>query len=440
LLDVNGQSVHHPFDGDGMIVQIAIDQGRAYFRNRYVRTPGYVAEQAAGKILYRGVFGTQKPGGWLANIFDLNFKNIANTGVLHWGQKLWALWEAAEPYRLDPHSLDTLGLDNLDGLLKPGDPFSAHPRIDPGSDHSGGQRRLVNFAVKPGLSTRITVYEFDESGQLVQETSRKIPGFAFLHDFVVTPNYYIFFQNPVRYNPLPFVLGMRGAGQCLMSQSDQPTQVILMPRNPEQPVRTIATDPCFVFHHANAFEAEGKVYVDSLCYDFFPLVGPNTSYLDIDFDDYPPGRLWRFQLDLEAGTAQRHCLESRCCEFPSLHPDYVGQDARYLYLGATHHDTGHAPLQAVLKVDVGSGERKLHSFAPRGFAGEPIFVPRSGSTVEDDGWVLVLIYNAARHCSDLVILEAQALEPAATLHLNQHIPYGLHGCFVPQYFGPTDTP
>mgnify|MGYP001810622640 CR=1 FL=1 len=61
LLDINGYSVHHPFDGDGMIAKISFADGRAHFRNRHIRTAGFVAEQKAGKPLYRGVFGTQKP-------------------------------------------------------------------------------------------------------------------------------------------------------------------------------------------------------------------------------------------------------------------------------------------------------------------------------------------------------------------------------------------
>ena len=63
LLEIHGTPVQHPFDGDGMICAIAFDQGRAYFQNRFVRTEAFVKEQTAGKMLYRGVFGTQKPGG-----------------------------------------------------------------------------------------------------------------------------------------------------------------------------------------------------------------------------------------------------------------------------------------------------------------------------------------------------------------------------------------
>lgn len=431
LLDVKGTPVHHPFDGDGMICRVAIAEGRAHFRNRIIRTKGYQEEQQAGKILYRGVFGTQKPGGWFANCFDIQFKNVANTNVVSLGNKLLALWEGADPYRLDPVTLETLGTDDMGGVLKPGEPFAAHPRIDPGSPFTGGEPRFVNFSVKSGLSTSLDIYEFDLTGKLVQKQSHIIPGFAFLHDFALTPNYYIFFQNPVRYNPLPFVLGFQGAGQCLQFRDDRPTNAMLIPRDPSAQKHQIETDPCFVFHHANAFEQDGKVLIDSICYDFFPVVDPDTSYLQIDFDQYPPGQLWRYELDLQTQTGKRRCLESRTCEFTALHPDKVGQNARYVYVGATHEPTGNAPLQALLKLDLVSGDRKLHSFAPRGFAGEPVFVPHPNGSEEDAGWVLMVIYNAARHASDLVIFNAQTLVPEATVRLKQHIPYGLHGSFVP---------
>jgi hypothetical protein len=87
--------VHHPFDGDGMITALRFAGGSAELRNRFVRTEGWLAEEQADRVLYRGVFGTQKPGGPLANAFDLRLKNIANTHVVRLGDQLLALWEAA---------------------------------------------------------------------------------------------------------------------------------------------------------------------------------------------------------------------------------------------------------------------------------------------------------------------------------------------------------
>ncbi|MBW4575612.1 MAG: carotenoid oxygenase family protein [Aphanothece sp. CMT-3BRIN-NPC111] len=438
LLDVNGQRLHHPFDGDGMVCAIAFSEGRAHFCNRFVRTPGFLEEQAAGKILYRGVFGTQKPGGWLANAFDLRQKHIANTQVIYWGGKLFALWEAAEPYRLDPYTLETLGIDRLDGVLQPGDAFAAHPRIDQSSTESAPT--LVNFAIKPGLSSTITIYELDTKGKVVQRHSHSVPGFAFIHDFAITPNYCLFFQNPMDLNPLPYLGGLRGPAECIKFRPDKTTKVWVIPRNSSEPMQVLETQSGFIFHHANAFEQGEEIYVDSICYESFPAVEPNQDYLQTHFPDLQPGQLWRFQLDLKTKTVQRQMLESRCCEFPFINPAKMGQPHRYIYLGAAHDPEGNAPLQGILKVDVTTDERQLWSAAPRGFVSEPVFVPRDGGTEEDDGWVLTLVYDAAHNRSDVVILDARDLNkgPVARLHLKHHIPYELHGTWTPQCFAPSE--
>ncbi len=440
LLDVNGHHIHHPFDGDGMISAIAFRDGRAYFHNRFIRTAAYLEEQKAGKILYRGVFGTQKPGGWLANAFDLKLKNIANTNVIYWGGKLLALWEAADPHRLDPYTLETLGKDSLNGVLSDGEAFAAHPRIDPSCNQDSGAPSLVNFSIKPGLSSTITIFELNLDGKVVRQHAYSVPGFAFIHDFAITPNYCIFFQNPIAFNPLPFVFGLRGAGECIKFQPNQPTRIIVIPRDKSKSVQILEIHSGFVFHHANAFEQDNEVCIDSICYESFPEVEPQSNFRQVDFDSLKPGQLWRFHLDLQdkTKTVSRELIEARCCEFPSIHPERVGQPYRYLYMGAAHGDTGNAPLQAILKIDLESGVRQLWSAAPRGFISEPIFVERPNSTDEDDGWLLTLVYDAAHHRSDVVILDARDLNRGAIarLHLKQHIPYGLHGSFTPESFAP----
>lgn len=438
LLDIGGYPIKHPFDGDGMINSIAFQNGRAYYRNRFVRTEGYVAEQEAGKPLYRGVFGTQKPGGLFANLFDLKLKNIANTHIIYWGGKLLALWEAAEPHRLDPRTLETVGLDYLDGVLEAGQAFAAHPRIDPGNPALGQAPRLVNFSIKTGLASTIKILEFAPSGEMVKSYHRSVPGFAFMHDFAITPNYAIFFQNPVGFNPFPFLLGMKGAGECVQFNPKAKTKIILIPRHGEEEAKSIEAPAGFVFHHANAFEQDGKVFIDSIVYQDFPTLDEGMSFEEVDFSQVPEGQLWRFELDLDAEASTATCLIDRCCEFPTLHPQKVGQPYRYLFIGAAHAPVGNAPLQALLKRDLESGEEQIWSAAPRGFMGEPVFVPRPDAATEDDGWVLCLIYNAARRCSDLIILDGKDISqgPIARLKLKHHVPYGLHGSFTPEYFGP----
>lgn len=437
LLDIGGTPIKHPFDGDGMICSVTFQAGRAYFQNRFVRTEGFIAEQKAGKPVYRGVFGTKKLGGFFNNVFDLRIKNIANTNVIYWGQKLLALWEAAEPHSLNPENLETKGIDYLGDILKPGDGFSAHPRIDPASIWDDGQPCLVNFAVKTGVPTRLVIYEISPEGKLLRYKEHQVEGFAFIHDFVITPHYVIFFQAAVKFNPLPYVLGLKGAGECVQFQVDKPTRMIVIPRDPNGgEVQTLEAEAGFVFHHANAFERDNQIVVDSVCYQSIPQIQQDVDYKNVDFDALDPGQLWRFTLDLTTKKVTRELWDSRCCEFPVVHPDHVGRDYRYTYIGATDGKTGNAPLQAIWKLDLKENQQQLHSFAPHGFAGEPIFVPRPDGTAEDDGWVLVMTYDSLHHRSDIVIFDAQHIDqkPLATLHLQQHIPYGLHGSWTPERF------
>lgn len=447
MLDVSGQRIHHPFDGDGMVCAIAFQNGRAHFRNRYIQTEGYLAEQQAGKILYRGVFGTAKPGGWLSNIFDLKLKNIANTNIIYWGGKLLALWEAAEPHRLDPATLETLGLDYLDGLLQPGDAFGAHPWVDPASPYDNGAPCLVNFAIKPGLSSKITVYEFDTDGKLLKQNAATVPGFCFIHDFAITPSYSIFFQNPVTFNPVPFLAGMRSAGECIQFHPEKPTKIVIIPRQSgakgvgehQKTQTSFETHSGFVFHHANAFEAGDEIVIDSICYESLPTVEPDADFRDVDFEALSPGQLWRFRVNLQTGEIQKRMLEARCVEFPTLHPAKVGRSHRFLYFAAAHAPTGNAPNQAILKVDVESSDRQIWSAAPSGYVGEPVFVPRHPDHTqlvgaEDEGWLLAVVFDARTERSAIVILDAHNLQQVARLNLKQHIPYGLHGSFTTEVF------
>jgi all-trans-8'-apo-beta-carotenal 15,15'-oxygenase len=446
LLDVNGERIQHPFDGDGMICAITFDRGRVHFRNRHVRTEGFQAEQQAGKILFRGVFGTQRSGGPLANWFDFKLKNIANTQVIYWGKKLLALWEAAEPHQLDPATLATIGLERFDGKLGKGEPFAAHPWIDPHSQYDNGRPTLVNFSIKAGLSFTLTVYELNLEGEIIYEQHYPLPGFPFIHDFAVTPNYYVFFQNAVQFNPLPFVLGQKGAGECIQFQPEKPTKMLLIPRRGKGPIETYEMQSGFVFHHSNAFETEKGITIDSVCYAEIPQLDTGADFLQVDFDNLKPGQLWRFELDKTTGKIDGKLTLPRCCEFPVIHPALVGSDYRYVYLGASHQVDGkNSPLQGYVKFDVQTGEELLWSAAPVGFTGEPAFIPKATpdahgqytqvTGAEDEGWIVGLIFDGEKAKSAIVVLDARTMQQVARLNLKHHVPYGLHGTFTPEAFG-----
>jgi all-trans-8'-apo-beta-carotenal 15,15'-oxygenase len=201
---------------------------------------------------------------------------------------------------------------------------------------------------------------------------------------------------------------------------------------PGKAIQVLETDPCFVFHHANAFEQGDEIIVDSVCYEDFVGLDHKRSYPDnTDFEKLPPGQLWRFHLNLGKKKGRRQLISPRCVEFPQVSPERIGQAHHWIFLGAAEQAEGNAPLQAIMKINPESGQQEFWSAAPRGFVGEPVFVPRS-KLAEDDGWVITLVYDAAYNRTDIVILDGKCLSqgPVARLHLKHHVSYGLHGTFT----------
>jgi all-trans-8'-apo-beta-carotenal 15,15'-oxygenase len=424
--EINGQKFGHIFDGDGMISAITFVEGKARFQNCYVRTEGYLKEQSAGKILYRG-FGTQKPGGWLANIFDLKLKNAANTNVIYWGGKLLAMWEGGKPHQLNPYTLDTLGLDDLDGLLELNKSFSAHPRII--------DDVLINFGVQGINNQKLVIWEFDRQGHKLKEQSYPLEGFAFLHDMLVTPNYYIFIQHPFKIDSLPFLFGFKSIEQCFSFDQTKPAKIIIISRHQAQKMEIIESDSFFGFHHGNAWEKDGDIYFQSLCSNSYPeMTEDNLDLSKLDYDQFPTGNIYQFKVSLSSKTVTREKLDERGCEFPCVHPNWVGKESRYLYLSVADSTEG-GPLQNIMKLDWQSGEKQVWNPSPTAFAGEPVFIPHPTRHGEEEGWIVSLVYDASTHRSYLAILSAQDINHVvAKLHLSHHIPYGFHGSWTSEVF------
>ena len=75
--------------------------------------------------------------------------------------------------------------------------------------------------------------------------------------------------------------------------------------------------------------------------------------------------------------------------------------------------------------------RSAHDFGPDCYVGEPVFVPAEGASAEEDGVVLVTLFDARRKVSRLVGLDGRdpGARPLFSTALDAAIPYALHGFF-----------
>jgi all-trans-8'-apo-beta-carotenal 15,15'-oxygenase len=416
----------HWFDGDGMISRVRFDEGGIHYRNRYVRTDNYVDETREGRIVHRG-FGKQRPCGVLGNAFRQP-GNVSNTSVVMQGDRLLSLWEGGAPIRLDPRTLETLGLENFGGQVAA---FSAHPKTDPVTGE------LFNFGIDYGRATTLTPYRIDAQG-LTRFTSVKLPYPVMNHDFVLTRNYLVFCLGPILVHPLKFLLGLSSFDGALDWQGGKPTLILLLPRDGRGPPRWIETDAFFQFHFANGFEEEATLVVDLMRYPDYATIGEALrTYWRSNWPSKGMAALTRLRIDLPTGKVES---ESRAAgtanEFPRIHPGRVGVRHRYVYLASNPADRNEGLQQRLTRVDMESGAAVSHDFGPDGYPGEPMFIPANGDGDEDDGTVVTVVFDSADRCSDIVGLDARDLSarPLFVARLKHHVPYSLHGTFTTELF------
>ena len=200
LYEIGGAEIPQPFDGDGMAVTFCFPGGGRppFVANRFIRTADFLAEQEAGKMIFKGAFSVGNPSGaGFYNPFDFSIKKVANTGIVNWAGRIMALYERDLQYQLTAPDLRTTGRTDAGGAID-GDFIAAHYRIVQQED---GSRRFVGFSsAESGLDNAVTVWELDEAGNQLHRTTATLPdaAFAFLHDFAVTEKYYVFAENPVR--------------------------------------------------------------------------------------------------------------------------------------------------------------------------------------------------------------------------------------------------
>jgi carotenoid cleavage dioxygenase len=120
---------YHPFDGDAMLHIVGFRDGKAFYRNRFVRTEAFEAEESAGGPLWPGLAEplslAKVDYGWGASTM---LKDASSTDVVvHRGTALTSFYQCGDLYRVDPYTADTLGKETFNGGFPSEWGVSAHP-------------------------------------------------------------------------------------------------------------------------------------------------------------------------------------------------------------------------------------------------------------------------------------------------------------------------
>ncbi|KAI1848593.1 hypothetical protein JX266_005452 [Neoarthrinium moseri] len=424
-----------PVEGDGNMSVFRIHDGKVDLKVRYVDTERLRLERAANKRLfglYRNPY-THHP------CVRAAVDSTANTNLVHWSGHILALKEGGLPYAVDP---DTLATRAYDPFKSPGKTFSAHPKVDPFSE----ELVVYGYEAKELGSDDVVTYSITRDGTVKDVQWNHAPWPAPIHDCAITTNFIILFMWPFQSD----VNAMEGGGQHWKWTNDRNVTFQVIPRRADKvpsgwevgESRVYQwTRNAFLVHSAAAWEDKsGKVYIEtSRVYgNLFP---DWASEADLPADPNPESDFVRWELDLSQPTNSTvpdpEVVVPLTSEFPRIDERLMGRKYNIIYLPVAAPDIPAnglpmiTSLNALAKVDKAAGTTEFFKPGHPCVVEEPIFIPRSKSSPEGDGWILSMVQHIEQRSSDLVILDSRNFtKPIAIIKMPLYLRGQIHGNWV----------
>lgn len=418
---------YHPFDGDGMLHIVGFRDGKAFYRNRFVRTDGLAAENAAGGPLWPGIAEptalAKVDYGWGARTL---MKDASSTDVVvHRGTALTSFYQCGDLHRVDPYTGETLGKDDWHGEFPSSCGVSAHPKVD----ERTGEMLFFNYSKNAPYMHYGVV---DADNRLVHYTDVPLPGPRLPHDMAFTRNYAILNDFPLFWQPELLDRDLHVA----RLNPDLPSRFAVIPRRGNSTdVRWFEADPTYVLHFTNAYEHGDEIILDGF-YQGEPEPGDDgvgskwqRTFRFVALDRMQ-ARLHRWRLNLVTGSCTEEPLSESISEFGMINGRYTGEPYRYTY--AATAKPGWFLFDGLIRHDVVTGAEQRITFGEGVYGSETAMAPRVGSSGEDDGYLVTLTTDMNADASYCVVFDAAHLDagPVCKLQLPERISSGTHSTWV----------
>ena len=425
---------------DGMVQAAIFEEGRMSFRNRWVRTPKFLAEEAAGEAIFEYEDGWDDWRGYgLGEVVrDERTKGVpqgtAAINVIPFGGDVLALSEQGlVPIALDPRTLETKGpvewaAECGRGLVVPPSPtggtIAPHPKWD---CETGTLYAWSSWDHEPYC----TLHFVRPDGKVRSRVLDDGPYYAQLHDVWLTEEFVVMpFQ--------PFVQSLdrirQGFGYPAYGwEPERPIVLAIIPRDLEGDVRWIEADfgPEYIMHTMSANTAGNSLILDGPIFDKAPFPFEQDLKPGDPFVPFGAGVTGRWTVDLAAGTVKSERLDDRPVEFPKVDERFYGRGYQTGFM--TSGDDLFS-LTTVIKRDVTTGNEqryKVERESPIALF-EPTFAPRSKDSPEGDGFLIVPVSRFAENCAEFLIFDTQAIDAGPVAEIDLPVPIGWtpHGHYL----------
>jgi carotenoid cleavage dioxygenase len=413
---------YHWFDGDGMLHGVRIQDGKASYRNRWVRTAGWYDENKAGKAIYPSVLDPPDVKVFLEQFLkgELPYPNRANTALVWHHGKLLALWEGGPPHEIKVPNLETAGPYTFGARLKHA--FTAHPKVDPKT----GELMFFGYSpVPPFLQYSVA----KRDGTIKSTTPIELPRAVMMHDMAITEKYSLFIDCPAVFDPTAILRSK----PFLNYEPKHGARIGVLPRYAKgEEIKWFEIETCFIFHIFNAYEDGDDILLYGCRYGKYPEIvdfdGPVQSegFEENANASSPIAHRWR--MNMKTGAVNEEPLDELNSEFPRVNEGLTGAKTKYGYAVS-----GTSRSSSFLKYDFERGTRQKHNLGKGHITGEGVFVPRPDPKTEDDGWLVSLTHDQVEGRSELRVIDCRDLtaDPIARVQIPQRVPYGFHGLWLP---------
>jgi carotenoid cleavage dioxygenase-like enzyme len=370
----------------------------------------------------------------------LTSPSTANANVFWHAGKVLALAESGLPQQFSR----LLEPEEFDGGLSV--PIASHVHRDAST---GGR---VLFGVERGTETSspfLRIGEWDAAGALTHRMEVELERATWQHDIGVTARHIVFIESPTEYSE-----GLGGedpedqiavAVPFRWTPGEQGWVGVLDRDGDGSDVRWARVDPCLVTHVLHAYD-DGEAVVLYVCRYEVPEPG---QPIDLDISVVDPAGIgqsligrglpvlerWR----IEGDRVERTQVDDRMIEYPTSDPLCEAGPFRYGYsteLTPNHDRSVDRMVDHVglLRFDLARDEVASWHPGQHRTASEPLFVRADDGRADDEGWLLTMVYDAARQASDLYVLDASSFgrSPQAVIHLPESValPFRSHGTWI----------
>lgn len=414
----------HWLDGDGMICALRFEAGRVRFTSRFIRSAKYVAEEEAGRPLFRA-FGTAFESDYLKR--GVMLESPVNVSVYPYAGKLLAFGEQGLPVELDEVTLETLGEFNFHSALNDISPFAAHPKLDAATGE------LFNFGIAFGAKEPyLNFYRFDAHANIVFRKRLALEYPCSIHDFGLSRHYAVFYLSPYLLDMQAFIRDRRSLLDSLRWEPERGSKLLIVSRETGEKVLQLDIGSRNCLHFINCFEAGERLIVDVLelerpIYDQYRKL-PNL------FTNICEGWPVRFVVDLRSQelieTTRVHYR--RAPDFPALNPSLATKsyDDFWMLGISAAGKLGRKFFDELVHVKwPGKCACDVYKAPARHYLGsEPIFIDNP----DGNGAVICHLFDAENKRSAFALFDATRVErgPMALLRLRQPIHLGFHASFA----------